>query len=188
MRLLYGDSFALSPALRQWFVKRFNIWQHEMDDTNELIQSDVRNNSAWNHRFFVMKCAPAGPSKPDVRTETLYAMEKILLAPSNESPWQYLRGCVFCVFARSLDPRADHQTSFTERIISMESDEATELDLTNYPHVLQFCLDLLQKGTKACPLYSFLAEHYETQAALQGAGALDKARSVGLSEVHRLYR
>lgn len=73
-------------------MKRFNQWQHEMEDTDTLIKSDVRNNSAWNHRFFVFKCAPDGPNKPDVRTEVLYTLDKILLAPSNESPWQYLKG------------------------------------------------------------------------------------------------
>lgn len=47
---------------RQWLVKRFGLWdsgnheqaEGELADMDRLIEKDVRNNSAWNHRFFVV--------------------------------------------------------------------------------------------------------------------------------------
>lgn len=42
-------------ANRQWLVRRFNLWENgEIEYLNELLDDDVRNNSAWNHRFFVL--------------------------------------------------------------------------------------------------------------------------------------
>lgn len=35
-------------------MKRFDLWeQGELEYVDELIETDVRNNSAWNHRFFI---------------------------------------------------------------------------------------------------------------------------------------
>ena len=58
---------------------------------NRLLDEDVRNNSAWNQRYFLLK---------DSLTDTLFDQEvqfiidKIHLAPNNESPWNYLKGLV----------------------------------------------------------------------------------------------
>jgi len=46
-------------SYRQWLVKRFNLWEgeardREIKDIEELLEQDVRNNSAWNHRWFVI--------------------------------------------------------------------------------------------------------------------------------------
>lgn len=42
-------------SYRQWLVRRFGLWeQGELEETARLIGEDVRNNSAWNHRFFVV--------------------------------------------------------------------------------------------------------------------------------------
>lgn len=42
-------------SYRQWLVKRFDLWGNdELDETAKLIEADVRNNSAWNHRYFVL--------------------------------------------------------------------------------------------------------------------------------------
>lgn len=39
---------------RQWLVRRFNLWDSELGSVEELLVRDVRNNSAWNHRYFVI--------------------------------------------------------------------------------------------------------------------------------------
>ena len=45
-------------AHRQAIVKQFGLWQQELEVTTFLLQEDVRNNSAWNQRFFVLSGAP----------------------------------------------------------------------------------------------------------------------------------
>ncbi|KAF3348088.1 Malic acid transport protein [Verticillium dahliae VDG2] len=51
-------------SYRQYLVRRLGLWTaQELAATQTLIEDDVRNNSAWSHRFFV-----------------------------NQAPWNYLRG------------------------------------------------------------------------------------------------
>lgn len=106
-------------SYRQWLVRQFNLWDEprEIADVDALIDLDVRNNSAWNHRY-LLRFAPrqgadaamAGGSysaagagggekgRLDVVDEDVvdaeldYARKKILLAPENRSPWLYARG------------------------------------------------------------------------------------------------
>ncbi|RYO76191.1 hypothetical protein DL766_009806 [Monosporascus sp. MC13-8B] len=77
----------------------------ELSDLGRLIDEDVRNNSAWSHRFFIVFSDP-GRSTPGshaterdpavpaavVDRELAYARRKIDVAPQNQSPWNYLRG------------------------------------------------------------------------------------------------
>lgn len=80
----------------------------------DLLHVDVRNNSAWNHRFFLVfesgRPSAAAPNTADKSPSTTsstgeadakvyereweYVKSKILLAPNNASAWNYLRGCV----------------------------------------------------------------------------------------------
>lgn len=42
-------------SYRQWMVRRFNLWdQGEIEAVETLLREDVRNNSAWNHRWFLV--------------------------------------------------------------------------------------------------------------------------------------
>lgn len=44
-------------AYRQWLLAYFadeELWAHELPWVEELLADDVRNNSAWHHRFFVV--------------------------------------------------------------------------------------------------------------------------------------
>ncbi|KAF9028033.1 protein prenylyltransferase [Hymenopellis radicata] len=80
-------------SYRQWLLAYFNpedIWPTELDWVERLISDDVRNNSAWHHRFFLVFSRPA-PSRP-LRRELLYTKHQISLAPNNASAWNYLRG------------------------------------------------------------------------------------------------
>lgn len=93
-------------SYRQYLVPRLGLFgEPELRATETLIDDDVRNNSAWSHRFFVVFSDPAiatpgsqstehDPKVPAdiIDREIKYAEEKILLAPQNQSPWNYLRG------------------------------------------------------------------------------------------------
>ena len=40
---------------RQWVVKRFGLYEGEIDFARELLIKDVYNNSAWNHLYFCIQ-------------------------------------------------------------------------------------------------------------------------------------
>lgn len=44
------DAAALSPERRDEVDQ---VWRGELEYVDKLLESDIRNNSAWNHRFFV---------------------------------------------------------------------------------------------------------------------------------------
>ncbi|KAL7625688.1 CAAX geranylgeranyltransferase alpha subunit [Parahypoxylon ruwenzoriense] len=91
---------------RQYLVRKLGMWgDAERQSIEILIHEDVRNNSAWSHRFFVVFSDPAyatpdshatehDPKVPAeiVDREIQYAKDKIILAPQNQSPWNYLKG------------------------------------------------------------------------------------------------
>jgi protein farnesyltransferase/geranylgeranyltransferase type-1 subunit alpha len=44
-------------SYRQWLLSYFNdsdLWAEELDFVDQMVVGDVRNNSAWHHRFFVV--------------------------------------------------------------------------------------------------------------------------------------
>lgn len=53
-------------SYRHWLVRHFKLWDNprELRDVDALIDADVRNNSAWNHRF-VLRFGPRGDGVPD---------------------------------------------------------------------------------------------------------------------------
>jgi protein farnesyltransferase/geranylgeranyltransferase type-1 subunit alpha len=82
-------------AYRQWVLTYYgdthpNLWEHELIATDLLIEDDVRNNSAWHHRFFISFASGAQSDVTD--RELAFVKSKISLAPNNLSAWNYLRG------------------------------------------------------------------------------------------------
>ena len=54
--ILQGDSKNYHVwSHRQWLCSRFGAFDSELAFVDRLLASDVRNNSAWNHRFFVLE-------------------------------------------------------------------------------------------------------------------------------------
>jgi hypothetical protein len=63
-------------SYRQWLVKRFDLFDkpEELEWTAEMIEADVRNNSAWNHRYYLVVGGRGGkPSEDLARREIEYA-------------------------------------------------------------------------------------------------------------------
>lgn len=86
-------------SYRQWLVQQFGLWEspRELEAVNELLKKDVRNNSAWNHRYYVVFGRPnaskdATKDRETMQREITFAASAIQLAPQNEAPWNYLRG------------------------------------------------------------------------------------------------
>lgn len=79
---------------RQWVLKTFSLWEKELEYCDVLLQQDLRNNSAWNQRYYVLSHTADLKEHDLVRREIAYALKYIDLAPSNASPWNYLKGVV----------------------------------------------------------------------------------------------
>ncbi|EON65013.1 hypothetical protein W97_04248 [Coniosporium apollinis CBS 100218] len=82
-------------SYRQWLVRRFELWDEgEIEAVEGMIKEDVRNNSAWNHRWFLVfgRDSSAHKEQDVIERELEYAKKAIVLAPQNQSPWNYLRG------------------------------------------------------------------------------------------------
>ena len=93
-------------SYRQWLVRHFSLWDGEISFVETLLDEDVRNNSAWNHRWFTVFGKQLDPSRDSIKSsvsglmipativdrEIEYTQNKIVLAPQNQSSWNYLRG------------------------------------------------------------------------------------------------
>ncbi|KAF8524298.1 hypothetical protein BU17DRAFT_74781 [Hysterangium stoloniferum] len=86
-------------AYRQWLLAHFNddvMWAGELPYVEEMLIYDVRNNSAWHHRFFVVWASGVrtgdGNRQDTLRRELNFVKSKISLAPNNDAAWNYLRG------------------------------------------------------------------------------------------------
>jgi len=75
---------------RQFVVQRFGLWEDEMSFVEELIDHDIRNNSAWNHRFAVVRNLSWPPSDAVRQREVQYVLSAVRLCVGNESAWNYL--------------------------------------------------------------------------------------------------
>ncbi|KUJ15553.1 farnesyltransferase-like protein [Mollisia scopiformis] len=93
-------------SYRQWVVRKLDLFDKgEIECIETLLRQDVRNNSAWSHRFFVVfsnpkYCTPGSKATeydPKIPGEILdreieFAKAATFEAPQNQSPWNYLRG------------------------------------------------------------------------------------------------
>ncbi|KAG1876401.1 hypothetical protein F4604DRAFT_1761388 [Suillus subluteus] len=70
-------------------MKNYHTWSYR-----HMLESDVRNNSAWHHRFFVAFQSGVRNGDEDrdaiVRRELAFVKERIAIAPNNASAWNYL--------------------------------------------------------------------------------------------------
>ena len=85
--------------------------EHELSYIERLLEEDIRNNSAWNQRFFIISIFHSSPQgaledgEGDVSTpkticisgkvlerEVEFTFDAIRKVTRNESAWNYLRG------------------------------------------------------------------------------------------------
>jgi protein farnesyltransferase/geranylgeranyltransferase type-1 subunit alpha len=70
-------------SYRQWLLSYFNdeedLWSKELDFVDVMLTKDVRNNSAWHHRFFVVWASGVRDGEEDrervLRRELMYGPE-----------------------------------------------------------------------------------------------------------------
>ena len=75
---------------RTFIAQKFGLWDEEMPFVEALLRMDIRNNSAWNHRFTVVRNT-TWPLTPSVRVrESQFALACLRKCAMNESAWNYL--------------------------------------------------------------------------------------------------
>ncbi|KLO06398.1 protein prenylyltransferase [Schizopora paradoxa] len=148
---------------------RLSMLDDEIAFVESMLHADIRNNSAWNHRFFinfklgtdvVMKSTHNvaefdNEEKDIVGRELSYTKEKIALAPNNASAWNYIRG----VLELAKIPFSS-LTSFVlpyTRSHGQEADDDQIIDLDNP-------LPSSSSDLPAPPALEFLADIYERDA------------------------
>lgn len=167
-------------SYRQWLVKRFALWDDgEVQACEILLKMDVRNNSAWNHRWFVVFGRDEGSAvlrdESVVQREVEYvlayiggrktlmrdrfAKSQIRLAPQNQSPWNYLQGLA----RQATGPAALSHSSLKE--FASEFASLDDPDNVRSSHALDMLADILAKedgrSVEAAKALDLLATKYD---------------------------
>lgn len=116
----------------QTFINTFDcsLYDNELEYTDKLLSLDVRNNSAWNQRFFVLQHLGLTPEV--VQREIHYVMNRIRLIKNNESSWNFLKGLL----------------------------EYGDYSIDQFPDVVTFSEELYNSGNRSPYLLAFLVDIY----------------------------
>ncbi|EGD96672.1 CaaX farnesyltransferase alpha subunit [Trichophyton tonsurans CBS 112818] len=190
---LTEDVIRSNPAhytVWHWLLRHFKLWDSpaELADIERMIDEDVMNNSAWNHRW-IMRFAPrerfesglpgvgipggvggAGAGKMVVVDEEMvdgeveYAKKKIVLAPENRSPWAYLRGVL-----KAADRSLADLKGFAERFVVKEVVEEGQGEfLAKSSHALEWLGDVYaeqahdaEAKNSAVQMFTLLKDKYD---------------------------
>lgn len=106
-----------------------SLYDNELAFVDRLISEDIRNNSAWNQRFFVLK--HFGFTIERIQSELQYTMNRIRFVKNNESSWNYLKGVLRQSESRSLN---------------------------QFPEVVAFCEELYNNNSRSPYLLAFLID------------------------------
>ncbi|RVX72298.1 hypothetical protein B0A52_04503 [Exophiala mesophila] len=162
-------------SYRQWLCRRFPDpllnTDMELQAMDTMLTDDVRNNSAWNHRYFVCFGAeelrvieeqqqPSGSGanrrqvlekdrgllsvtdEEIVQREINYAKDRIYWAPQNASPWNYLRG----VLKRAGMELGDMQV-FCERLVGGQDGDLLSEQNVKSSHALDWLAEIYRRDS-----------------------------------------
>jgi len=118
-----------------------------------LLKRDLRNNSAWNQRYFVVS-RTEGLTLEVRRREIPYTIKYIKQAPNNQSSWNYLKGILcgekfedypeveeFCLYIKQHFPSCSHALAL---LVDMYEQRESEEHLKK---ALEFCSELSAKDS-----------------------------------------
>ncbi|KAJ4495783.1 hypothetical protein C8J55DRAFT_494887 [Lentinula edodes] len=162
-------------SYRQWILAYFNdneLWSGELDFVEDLLYADIRNNSAWHHRFFTVFQSGVHDGEEDrervLKRELIYVKQSISLVPNNASAWNYLRG----LLEHNSIPYSRVITFIQPYTLSMDEQTADLVDLDNPPP---------SKGAHLpCALaIEFLADIHEAEGGDSILNATELWKSLG---------
>ena len=144
---------------------RVSMWQSELDTTTSLIALDIRNNSAWNHRWFLLHhpeppafhntdsstttttpTAAAAVTRLDpavLESQVQFALDQIVVDPYNESSCRFLVALLKEEARASADQNASSLTLPSRALTTLHDEVLTTLDPTAVP-VLSASVDLYE--------------------------------------------
>lgn len=162
---------------RHWLIRHFKLWDlpRELEDIETLIKADVRNNSAWNHRYMLRFGPRDGPDAGMVNAgdamsgssdkgictvvdedlvdeELAFAQGQILRAPENRSAWWYARGVL-----RAAGRGVEEWEGFAGLFVD------TEQGVVKSSHAVEWLADVYAggRGEKAVEMFTLLKEKYD---------------------------
>lgn len=162
---------------RQWAIRSFNAYEDELNYVERLLEEDIRNNSAWNQRFFIVTTFPIKEVPPmeeklnkrsNIRLsgeilerELNFTLNAIKKVTRNESAWNYLRGLLDnCNESESDGLRSKIYSCCTEMKSSGNSSPyllSTIMDLDKEEGLRKGDTAQLQNAIQIC--YSLANEH-----------------------------
>ncbi|TVY89152.1 Protein farnesyltransferase/geranylgeranyltransferase type-1 subunit alpha, partial [Lachnellula willkommii] len=158
-----------------WSYRQYLCWKldmfndTELRSTEDLLRKDVRNNSAWSHRFFIVfsdpkyatqgsKATEYDPKIPEglLEREIEFGKAATFEAPQNQSPWNYLRGVL-----RKGGRELASLESFAGEFVKIREGEEEDVRSS---HALDFLADVwAEKGenVKADKALGLLGDKYD---------------------------
>lgn len=81
-------------SYKKWLVERFDLYEDPAETAfvDGCILMDLRNNSAWAHRFFLKFDKKSSVAEDTILAEIAYVQQNIDKSPQNPSAWNYLIG------------------------------------------------------------------------------------------------
>ncbi|KAK4473307.1 hypothetical protein MN116_004471 [Schistosoma mekongi] len=77
---------------RRWTVTFFKVpIEKELAFIEQMLLNDVHNNSAWNHRYYIVMC-DEGLTSTTLQRDIDFVQKHISFAPNNEGSWNYFYG------------------------------------------------------------------------------------------------
>ncbi|ORX66855.1 hypothetical protein DL89DRAFT_269902 [Linderina pennispora] len=132
-------------AYRQWLVRTYGLWDQELAFVAVKIDEDIRNNSAWNQRYFSLVAGGSSLSADVVERELAYTLEKIKLAPNNESPWSFIVGLLLRHAPEKL------YESLLPQIKALAADEEYLTAISGTPFYWATLVDIYEQQAKDVP-------------------------------------
>ncbi|KAF8809403.1 protein prenylyltransferase [Phlegmacium glaucopus] len=185
-------------SYRQWILTHFgggagesqqfgdnSLWVEELDLVDCMLINDIRNNSAWHHRFFVVYGCGIRQREEDrghvFKRELTYVKQSISLVPNNPAAWNYLRGILdhnsqpFSSIKDFIWPYTipspapgNHSHTASRDIVDLENPPPAEGAELPVPAAIEFMADIWEKeGTKegldkASEFWKSLAMQHDT--------------------------
>ncbi|KAF9522236.1 hypothetical protein CPB83DRAFT_864730 [Crepidotus variabilis] len=156
-----------------------DLWAGELDFVDAMLAQDIRNNSAWHHRFFVVWGCGVREGELDreriSKRELIFVKQHISFAPNNPSAWNYLRGILrhtstpFSSVAAFAEPYTSSKESISrDNIVDLDNPRPGEGAELPCSEALEFMADVHEAKTteegvnSAVEIWKNLATEHDT--------------------------
>lgn len=167
---------------KRWIVSYFDLFRsdRELAYTQELIDRDVRNNSAWNFRHLVVFGDESPLENGRLTSEVEFAKQYIASSITNPSSWNYLKFLYsFCTKARALgEPEACACVALIRTLASEYScNENLDDDFSK----------VLEEQRLSVPAFELLGDIYRDEGKMEQMRKVYRLLGEELDPVRRNY-